>query len=64
MSGEQSPVPADLSCGEDESLAQAVVIASFSIVECLLKMSNQKLKKQEETHAQPVKINQRKCQNS
>lgn len=43
FSGERSPVPADLSCGEDESVAQAVVSVDFSIVECLFKTSNQEL---------------------
>lgn len=43
-SGEKFSVPADLSCGEDESVAQAVVSVDFSIVECLRETSNQELK--------------------
>lgn len=50
FSGERSPVPADLPCGEDESVAQAVVSVDFSFVERLLKTSNQELKKTKKRH--------------
>ncbi len=34
------PVPANLSSGEDESVAQLIVSVEFGVVECLLKTGN------------------------
>lgn len=39
----RSPVPANLSSGEDKSVAQVVISVEFSVVERLLKTGNQEL---------------------
>lgn len=39
----RSPVPANLSSGEDKSVAQVVISVEFSVVERLFKTGNQEL---------------------
>lgn len=40
---QRPPVPANLSSGEDESVAQVVISVEFSVVECLFETGNQEL---------------------
>lgn len=39
----KSCLPANLSCGEDESVTQLIISVDLGVVECLLKTSNQEL---------------------
>lgn len=41
----KSPVPANLSSGEDQSVAQVIISSELSIVKCLFKTGNQELYK-------------------